>query len=43
MENQLKDEIKNEEKNFKILLVAVLSPVLLGVIVLAVYFIQNLS
>ena len=43
MENQLKDEIKNEEKNFKILLVAVLSPVLLGLIVFAVYFIQNMS
>ena len=37
MINNLNDEIKKDEKNFNILLIAVLSPLLAGFIVIAVY------
>jgi len=37
MNNKMNEEIKKEEKIFNILFIAVLSPLLLGAIVISVY------
>ena len=37
MKDELKDEIQKEEKTFNILLIAVLSPILLGAVVITIY------
>ena len=37
MIDKFNDEIKKEEKNFNILLIAVLTPLLAGFVVIAVY------
>ena len=40
MSDELKDEIKKEEKTFNILLIAVLSPILLGAVVITIYLLN---
>ena len=40
MKDELKDEIKKEEKTFKILLIEVLSPILLGAVVITIYLLN---
>ena len=40
MSDELKDEIQKEEKTFNILLIAVLSPILLGVVVITIYLLN---
>ena len=40
MRDELKDEIQKEEKTFNILLIAVLSPILLGAVVITIYLLN---
>tara|TARA_Y100001933_G_C18796849_1_gene479062 strand:- start:286 stop:417 length:132 start_codon:yes stop_codon:yes gene_type:complete len=40
MRNDLQNEIAKEEKTFNILLIAVLSPILVGIVVISVYLIN---
>ena len=40
MRDELKDEIQNEEKTFNILLIAELSPILLGAVVISIYLLS---
>ena len=37
MTNNLSDEIKNEEKTFNLLLIAVLTPTIAGFVVISIY------
>ncbi len=37
MSNKLSDEIKKEEKTFNLLLIAVLTPIIAGFVVISVY------
>ena len=40
MENEFKDKIKKDEKTFNFLLIAVLSPILLGGVVIIAYLLN---
>ncbi len=37
MSNKLSDEIKKEEKTFNLLLIAVLTPIIAGFVVISIY------
>ena len=40
MSDELNDEIQKEEKTFNILLIAVLSPIFLGAVVITIYLLN---
>lgn len=40
MKNDLKGTINQEEKKFNLLFIAILSPLILGVIIISIYFIS---